>query len=156
MAEVEAIDATVARINGVALHAPGENLAPEELRQRACTELLRQEAQRAGDLGADDPPPVDGAISEAAAAAIDVHLEHALAVPEATDDDCRRHFAARAQSFGVGERVRARHILFAVTPGVDVVALRKRAEATLVDVRCHDGARESNFASVARATVQLP
>ena len=37
------------------------------------------------------------------------------------------------------ERVRARHILFAVTPGVDVVALRKRAEDALLEVRCHDG-----------------
>ena len=30
--------ATVACINGVVLHAPGEVLPPEELRQRACTE----------------------------------------------------------------------------------------------------------------------
>ena len=42
----------VARINGVALHAPGETLTPDELRQRACTELLRQAAQRAGLLAA--------------------------------------------------------------------------------------------------------
>jgi peptidyl-prolyl cis-trans isomerase C len=33
----------------------------------------------------------------------------------------------------------ARHILFAVTQGVDVSALRQRAEATLLNVRCHDG-----------------
>ncbi|MEO8304090.1 MAG: peptidylprolyl isomerase [Betaproteobacteria bacterium] len=156
MADVETIETIAARINGVALHAPGEALAPEELRQRACTELLRQAAQCAGELGADDQPATDGAISEAAAAAIDAHLERTLAIPEATDDDCRRHFAARTQSFSVGERVRARHILFAVTPGVDVVALRKRAEAALVDVRCHDGALESNFASVARAMSNCP
>ena len=33
---------SVARINGVALHPPGVLLPPEALRQRACTELLRQ------------------------------------------------------------------------------------------------------------------
>jgi len=35
--------------------------------------------------------------------------------------------------------VRVRHVLFAVTPGIDVAALRHRAEACLLDVRCHDG-----------------
>jgi peptidyl-prolyl cis-trans isomerase C len=32
----------VASVNGVALHQPGETLSPEILRQRACSELLRQ------------------------------------------------------------------------------------------------------------------
>ncbi|HMX11963.1 MAG TPA: peptidylprolyl isomerase, partial [Burkholderiaceae bacterium] len=40
-----------ASVNGVALHAPGEVLATETLRQRACSELLRQAAQDAGLLG---------------------------------------------------------------------------------------------------------
>jgi len=148
--------APVARINGIALHAAGQTLTPEELRQRACTELLRQAAQRAGLLDAADPPPIDGAISEAAAAAIDAHLERALQVPAPTEDDCRRHFAARTQSFSTGERVRLRHVLFAVTPGVDVVALRKRAEATLLEVRCHDGASDSGFAAAARKLSNCP
>ena len=43
---------TPARINGVALHATDEMLSPDELRQRACTELLRQAAQSAGLLDA--------------------------------------------------------------------------------------------------------
>ena len=62
----------------MALNAPGEALAPEELRQRACTELLRQAAQRAGLLDAADAPSADGVISEAAAAAIDALLEREL------------------------------------------------------------------------------
>ncbi len=65
----------VARINGVALHAPDAVLSPDELRQRACTELLRQAAQRAGLLAADDAPSADGVISEAAAGAIESLLE---------------------------------------------------------------------------------
>ncbi len=52
--------------------------------------------------------------------------------------------------------MRARHILFAVTPGVDVVALRKRAEATLLDVRCHDGKVGDGFADAARITSNCP
>ncbi len=38
-------------INGVTLTSPGEHLSTEELRQRACTELLRQAAQQAGQDG---------------------------------------------------------------------------------------------------------
>ena len=51
--------------------------APDELRQRACTELLRQAAQRGGLLAADDAPSADGVISEAAGA-IEALLEQAL------------------------------------------------------------------------------
>ena len=75
----------VARINGIALNSAGEALSPEELRQRACTELLRQAAQQAGLLAADDPPPRDGATSEAASAAITALLERAIVLPEPSD-----------------------------------------------------------------------
>jgi peptidyl-prolyl cis-trans isomerase C len=146
----------VARVNGVALHAPAETIAPVALRQRACIELLRQAAQREGLLAADDAPGTDGAISEAATAAIDTLLERALRVSEPSAEACRRHYAAHTGKFATGERVRARHILFAVTPGVDVVALRKRAEATLLDVRCHDGKAGDGFADAARALSNCP
>jgi peptidyl-prolyl cis-trans isomerase C len=146
----------IARVNGVALHAPGETLAPEVLRQRACSELLRQAAQREGLLAADDPPATDGAISEAATAAIDALLDRALSIPEPSVEACRRHYAAHTATFATGERARLRHILFAVTPGVDVVALRKRAEATLLDVRCHDGKAGDAFADAARVLSNCP
>ena len=54
------MDDAVARINGIALHAPGEQLPDELLRQRACTELLRQRAQVAGLLNSDDAATGDG------------------------------------------------------------------------------------------------
>src|ERR1700687_3003198 len=110
----------LARINGVALHATNEKLSPDELRQRACTELLRQTAQTAGLLDANDAPAADGVISEAAATAIDALLEQTLTFPEPADEACRRHHAAHQSAYRTGERVRVRHILFAVTPGVDV------------------------------------
>ena len=47
-----------------------------------------------------------------------------LQMPEPSEEACRRHHAAHAASYRVGERANVRHILFAVTPGVDVNALR--------------------------------
>ncbi len=150
------INVDVARINGVALHTQDAVLAPDELRQRACTELLRQAAQRAGFLSAGDAPSADGVISEAAASAIESLLDQVLSTPEPSEDACQRHYAAHEATYQTGERVLARHILFAVTPGVDVVALRKRAEATLLDVRCHDGKTNGHFADAARASSNCP
>jgi peptidyl-prolyl cis-trans isomerase C len=146
----------VARINGVALHTPQESLTSEELRQRACTELLRQAAQGAGLLDAADIPTADGVISEAAASAIDALLEQQLHLPEPSEEACRRHCAAHESAYRTGERARVRHILFAVTPGVDVVALRKRAEPIFLDVRCHDGRGSDRFADAARKWSNCP
>jgi len=146
----------MASINGVVLHGSGEALASEELRQRACTELLRQTAQGAGLLEAADVPTADGVISEAAAGAIDKLLEQELDLPEPSEDACRRHHAAHESAYRTGERVRVRHILFAVTPGVDVAALRKRAEPIFLDVRCHDGQASDRFADAARKWSNCP
>ncbi len=145
----------IARINGVALHAPGEQLPADLLRQRACTELLRQQAQQEGLLSPDDTPGLDGATSEAATQAIEQLLERALQVPEPTEEACRRYHAAHPTLGGEGERLRLRHVLFAVTPGVDVKLLRQRAEAVLLDLRCADdgGAR---FAEAARQWSNCP
>src|ERR1019366_1747882 len=112
----------LARINGVALLTTDDKLSPDELRQRACTELLRQTAQSVGLLDAKDAPSADGVISEAAADAIDALLELKLNVPGPSEEACRRHHAAHQSAYSTGERMRVRHILFAVTPGVDVVA----------------------------------
>lgn len=147
----------IARINGVALNTVSEELTSEELRQRACTELLRQAAQSAGLLDKGDTPTMDGVISEAASNAIDALLEQSLTVPEPSEEACRRHHAAHQGIYSTGERVRLRHILFAVTPGVDVVALRNRAEACLLDVRCHDDAAGNEvFAVAARKLSNCP
>ncbi|AVP56251.1 peptidylprolyl isomerase [Pulveribacter suum] len=146
-----------ASINGVTLAEPNEQITPEELRQRACTELLRQAAQKDGLLAQDDPAPQAGAFSEAASEAIERWLEQHLNVPEPTEEACRRHHAAHAARYRRGERVHVRHILFGVTPGVDVGALRSRAEACLLDVRCHDGSSaEDAFARAARELSNCP
>lgn len=148
--------AVVARINGVPLNLATEALGPDALRQRACTELLRQAAQRDGLLDAADARTDDGVVSEAASQAIDAWLERELQLPEPSEEACRRHHAAHAARYRTGERVRARHILFAVTPGMDVVALRNRAEACLLDVRCHDGRADDSFGKAARELSNCP
>lgn len=146
-------------VNGVALAAAGETPAPDELRRRACTELLRQQAMRAGLLPADDPAPRDGAISERANDAIEALLERAVAVPPPDEAACRRHYDAQSARLATGERVRLRHVLFAVTPGVDVGALRRRAEACLLDLRARgtaDDRHELAFAAAARELSNCP
>ena len=148
--------ADIARVNGVALNTPQETLTSKELRQRACTELLRQAAVRAGFIDGNDAAPVDGVISEAASQAIDAWLERELQIPDPSEAACRRHFAAHPARYRTGERVRVRHVLFAVTPGMDVVALRNRAQACLLDVRCHDDSAHDGFSQAARELSNCP
>jgi peptidyl-prolyl cis-trans isomerase C len=148
---------TMASINGVALHAPDDALSADELRQRACSELLRQAAVAKGLLAATDSPPTDGVLSEDASSAIEALLEGNLAIPDPSEEACRRHHAAHQTHYSTGERVNVRHILFAVTEGVDVVALRNRAETTLLDVRCHDGKSvDDAFAKAASTLSNCP
>ncbi|MFC4622477.1 peptidylprolyl isomerase [Comamonas nitrativorans] len=144
-----------AKINGIPLHAPGEHLPQELLRQRACTELLRQQAQQQGLLAQDDPQPQDGATSAAATAAIEQLLEQALTVPEPSEDACRRYHSAHPTIGARGERAHLRHILFAVTPGVNVTLLRQRAEALLLELRCADEGGPA-FAEAARKWSNCP
>jgi len=146
----------IARVNGVALHAAGDQLDNDTLRQRAYGELLRQEAVRKGVLAASDMASDDGVQSEAATEAIEQLLESELAVPAPDEATARRFFDANPARFQEGERVNARHILFAVTPGVDVVQLRKRAEAALLDARCRSDAAEDRFAGLAKTLSNCP
>jgi peptidyl-prolyl cis-trans isomerase C len=50
--------------------------------------------------------------------------------------------------------VHVRHILFAVTPGVDVAALRKHVEPVFLDLRCQD--HPEAFAEAARKWSNCP
>jgi len=146
----------VASVNGVPLYAPDEALDDEALRQRACTELLRQAAIDAGLLAADDPPPQRGATSEPASEAIEALLARALRLPEPDEAACRRHFDAHAARWRQGDRARVRHVLFAVTPGVDVRRLRERAEHLLLQVRCRRDGMGDPFPAAAAEWSNCP
>jgi peptidyl-prolyl cis-trans isomerase C len=150
------IAAAVPAVDGVALATPDEALSAAELRRRASIELLRQAAMAAGLLAADDPPPDGGAVSEAAANAIETLLERELVLPVADEPTCRRYHAANAARYAVGEKVRLRHVLFAVTPGVDLDALRKRAESCLLELRAKTRGEAERFAQVAAELSNCP
>ena len=143
----------IASVNGIALNAADEVLSADELRQRAYSELLRQAAIAQDLLPVDDEPAEHGILSEAVTLAIETLLEKNLVIPEPDEAECRRHHAAHQATYTTGEAVNARHVLFAVTEGVDVVALRNRAETCLLDVRCHDGKDRNELFTKAASTL---
>ncbi len=121
------------------------NGVPVGDRLGAVRELLRQRGIALGFIGADAADKVleDG---------IEALLEREVKTPEPTTDECRRFYAQNQADFTAGELVFARHILFAVTPGVPVVPLRSKAEQTLAELRQHP----ERFAERARELSNCP
>lgn len=120
-------------INGVRLLHPGELISPDALRERAYGELLRQRAVALGVLAA-DASPIAPALSEADQAAIEIMLDQEINVPDVSPQACERYYQAHPTRFIYGQRKQVRHILFAVTDGVDVRRLADRAEAVLMEL----------------------
>jgi peptidyl-prolyl cis-trans isomerase C len=98
-------------------------------RPGAVRELLRQRAVEIGLLAAGTVHGVG--IEEA----LERLLEREVRTPEPSDEECRRYYDAHPDLFTAGELAFVRHILFAVTPGVPVAALRAKAEDTLREVQ---------------------
>jgi peptidyl-prolyl cis-trans isomerase C len=113
--------AAAALVNGVPL-SPRDG---ETTELAAARELMRQ---RAVAVGLADPSASD---EDEINAAIEALLEREVSVPEPTEDECRRYYDQHPLEFDTGELVHARHILFQVTPGVNVTSLRARAEEAL-------------------------
>jgi len=78
---------------------------------------------------------VVGALREDVDAAIETLLSRAVNVPAPTPDECRRWYERNPDECVAGELAFVRHILFAVTPGTPVEPLRRKAEATLGELR---------------------
>ena len=118
--------------------------APNPL-QRATTAVVLRHVllDEAAQLG------IQGDDEEAVIAAL---LEKAVPDVEPDRSECERHYAAHPQNFTVGELVEASHILFQVTPRVNLDALRKRAEKTLTEVL----ANPAVFANRARTQSNCP
>ncbi len=111
-------------INGVAVD-PADWPTPQ---LAAVHELLRQRAHELG-LVADNAGDAD------TERAIERTLAEEVPVPEPTDEECRRWYDANAKRFRSGDLVCARHILFQVTPGAPVPAIRGLAEAMLHEIQ---------------------
>lgn len=94
----------------------------------AVRELLRQRAVACGLLSADadDNSEIGWAIERL--------LAEEVKVPAPTEAECRRFYEMHHKEFRSGDLVHARHILFQVTPGIDVTQLRARAERTLAEL----------------------
>lgn len=146
-AVAETLNATV---NGIALTAADE----ETLRELAYAELLRQRAVDLGYL-----PAMETAIApeldDAAKQSVDAMLDAEVPEKTPTDDECRRHYDANRSQFTVGQALKMRHILFAVTPGVDVQKLIRRAEDALLEVSNRNASPE-RFAQLAAELSNCP
>lgn len=121
----------IAMVNGIALHAPDQRPDDDALRERAYGELLRQQAVRLGLLPVHrvlTAPELTEADRTVIAAMVDAEVQ----VPEPTPEECLRYFEARKAQYVVGQAVHMRHILFAVTPGVDAQALAVHAQKVLI------------------------
>jgi peptidyl-prolyl cis-trans isomerase C len=144
-----------ASVNGVAVTAT----AGASVELAAVRELLRQRAVAVGllDVGAIDDTQVG--------AAIEALLTREVTTPVPTEAECRRYYEQHRQEFTNGDLVHARHILFQVTPRVNVPEVRARAEQALNELlrepgrfavmagelsNCPSGAQGGNLGQLSR------
>lgn len=148
------LPAPQASVNGMALHPPGQRLDAQTLRERAWAELLRQQAVQAGLLPR-QAGPLAPELSAQQQKVIESMLEQAVATPQPTEEECRRYYEANKPQFVVGQALHVRHILFAVTPGVNVHALTLHAEKALLELSRKEVAPE-RFAQLAAELSNCP
>lgn len=134
-------------VNGIALHAPGQRPDLNTLRELAYTELLRQQAVRQGLLprhtGLTTPE-----LGVAEREVIETMVDQEVVTPQPTEGEGQRYYEAHKAQFMVGQALHVRHILFAVTPGVNVQALTVHAERALLELS-HKGVHSDRFAQLA-------
>ena len=146
--------APTAYINGIALHATGQRPSEDELRERAYTELLRQQAVMKGLLPRHKELTAPE-LGEAERQIIEAMVDAEVQSPQPNEDECQRYFEANPSQFVVGQALHVRHILFAVTPGVNVHALTVHAEKALLELTRNDASPE-RFAQLAAELSNCP
>jgi len=146
--------ASVASINGIALHEPGQRPDTAQLKELAYSELLRQHAVQLGMLprhkGLDAPE-----LTEEQRKVIETMVDEIVESPQPSDDEIQRFYDANKAQFVVGQTMHVRHILFAVTPGVNVHALTVHAEKALLSLLGKDVPHD-RFAQLARELSNCP
>ena len=123
----------VASINGIFLHAPGKRPDNAELHELAYSELLRQQAVKQGRLPRHSSlmAPL---LEEEQRKVIEAMVDEVVDNPQPNESECARFFEANKAQYVVGQTMHVRHILFAVTPGVNVHALTVHAEKALLSL----------------------
>jgi peptidyl-prolyl cis-trans isomerase C len=146
--------AAVASINGIALHTPDQTPDLAAVRELAYGELLRQHAVQVGLL-----PRYTGLtapeLNEEQRKIIESMVDQAAVSPQPTPEECTRFYEANQAQFVVGQALHVRHILFAVTPGVNVHALTVHAEKALLSLLGKD-VPETRFAQLASELSNCP
>ena len=149
-----AVVAPDAFINGIALHAPGQRPDISALRELAYSELLRQQAVMQGLLPRHKELTAPE-LGEAERMVIEAMVDEAVQSPQPQEDECQRYYDANPSQFMVGQALHVRHILFAVTPGVNVQALAVHAEKALLELT-HKGVVAARFAQLAAELSNCP
>lgn len=146
--------APLATVNGIALHPTGQRPDADTLRERAYAELLRQQAVKSGLL-----PRHKGLTAPELTAqeqqVIEAMVDRAVVTPQPIEEECRRYYEANKPQFVVGQALHVRHILFAVTPGVNVRALTVHAEKALLELSRKD-VHPDRFAQLAAELSNCP
>ena len=124
----------VPSINGVFLTHSDEHVDTGILHERAYAELLRQEAIRLGKIS-NCVEEVAPTLSSDEQNSIQDMLDEIIYIPTPTREECQRYYDSNRQALMVGQSRKIRHILFSVTPGVNVNALAQRAEAALFELK---------------------
>ena len=149
------VGAPVPSINGIFLkYSDEEHIDNEMLHERAYAELLRQEAIRLGKIAScvEEVAPTLTAVEQNS---IQEMLDEIIHIPTPTRDECQRYYESNRQALTVGQSRKIRHILFAVTPGVNVNALAQRAEAALFELKREETPSE-RFAELAAELSNCP
>ena len=144
----------VPTINGIALFEQGQNPPVEAVQELAYAELLRQAAVQAGLL-----PRHKGLVApelnDAERQIVETMVDGAVTTPQPTEEECQRYYDANKAQFVVGQALHLRHILFAVTPGVNVQALATHAEKALLEL-LHKDAPAGRFEQLAAELSNCP
>ncbi|MEY4737070.1 MAG: hypothetical protein RL302_1389 [Pseudomonadota bacterium] len=153
-AAAQSLAAPIASINGIALHTPDQTPDLAELRELGYGELLRQHAVQVGLL-----PRYTGLtapeLHEEQRKIIESMVDQAAVSPQPTPEECTRFYEANQAQFVVGQALHVRHILFAVTPGVNVHALSVHAEKALLSLLGKD-VPETRFVQLASELSNCP
>lgn len=141
------------------LHAAASNPMRHAITALVLRRVLLDEARRLGVQPAlsNDAQGAQGAqnpseVGDNEDAIITALLARQAAAPVSDDAACRRFYHANPQRFMVGELVEADHILFQVTPDVNLDMLRAHAN-TMLQALMEDPSR---FAQVAREQSNCP